>query len=145
MAAIELIPFSREHLAHLELGGPVEGGEYPQPTAAVLQTMEEQNSWSAIAEGFPIACGGTLECWPGRHLAWAYIGRHAAPHILTVTRYARRALAVVSGRIETTVRADFAEGQHWARILGFEVETPILRAYGPAGEDHIGYVRFQQE
>ena len=43
---------------------------------------------------------------------------------------------------ESTVRRDFALGQRWARMLGFEIETPVLRQFGPEGEDHVGYVKF---
>ena len=42
-----------------------------------------------------------------------------------------------------TVLKDFKQGHRWAKILGFELETPTLRAYGPAGEDHAGYVRIR--
>lgn len=52
-------------------------------------------------------------------------------------------LAKIRGRIEMTVRADFTKGQRWAQLLGFSVETPVLKNYGPLGEDHTGYVRIQ--
>ena len=56
----------------------------------------------------------------------------------------QRALGRVKGRVEFTVRADFEKGHRWAKMLGFTVESPLLRAYGPLGEDHVGYVRFNE-
>ncbi len=47
----------------------------------------------------------------------------------------------VKGRMEFTVRKDFAAGHVFARLLGFEVETPCMKSYGPFGEDHVGYIR----
>jgi hypothetical protein len=64
--------------------------------------------------------------------------------MLLITKTIRRYLAQVGGRIELTVRADFEAGQRWVRALGFHIETPRLEAFGPEGEDHIGYVRFNR-
>lgn len=101
------------------------------------------NSWSLLrADGAALWCGGTIPQWPGRHLGWSYVSQHAGPYMTRVTRKAIAVLNQATGRTEITVKADFAEGHRWAKLLGFEVETPLLRAYGPDGEDHVGYVRF---
>ena len=139
---IELVPFIREHRASLESAGSGENSKFtlkPQ----LLQTMEAQNSWTIMADGFPVACGGTIEHWPGRHQAWAQVSRHAGPHMKAVTRLSRQVLSLATGRIEMTVRKDFKPGQQWARLLGFSIETPLMPKYGPEGEDHVGYVLFQ--
>jgi hypothetical protein len=39
------------------------------------------------------------------------------------------------------VHAGFKDGKRWAEALGFSVETPVLRQYGPDGADHVGYLR----
>jgi hypothetical protein len=41
-----------------------------------------------------------------------------------------------------TVRKDFVQGHRWAQMLGFEMETPEMKAYDPQGATHVGYVRF---
>lgn len=86
-----------------------------------------------------------MEHWPGRHNAW-FVPTSLAPHcMLRITRLVDKFTGPVKGRIEVTVRADFAAGHRWAKMLGFEVENApgLLMGYGPMGEDHIAYVRFQ--
>jgi hypothetical protein len=39
------------------------------------------------------------------------------------------------------VRADFEMGNRWAKMLGFEVETPLMKNYWPGGIDAVGYVK----
>lgn len=112
--------------------------------ADTLLVLEKQNSWTVVADGNPVACGGTMQQWPGRHLAWVYLNDSTGPHMRFITRAVQSRLAKVQGRVEMTVRADFAQGHRWARILGFRIENEpgILRAFGPKGEDHVSYVKF---
>lgn len=107
----------------------------------LLTSLERGNSWTGVVDGDPIAVAGTVQQWPGRHTAWAYIGEDTGPHMLWITRETRKRLGDVKGRIELTVRMDFLAGHRWAEMLGFAVECPCLRAYGPRGEDHVLYTR----
>lgn len=107
----------------------------------VLKYLEKGNSWTLLADDVPVLCGGTLKQWEGRHTGWAILNADTGKHMITVTRRARRIMGEAKGRVECTVRQDFAAGQRWARMLGFEIETYALKQYGPEGEDHIGYVR----
>jgi hypothetical protein len=108
----------------------------------VLAQLEAQNSWTGAIDGVPIVCAGTMLQWPGRHAAWAYLGDDTAPHMLWITKETLARLDAVKGRIEATVRCDFSAGHRWAKMLGFKVETPLMERFGPGGEDHTGYVRF---
>jgi RimJ/RimL family protein N-acetyltransferase len=71
---------------------------------------------------------------------------HALPRPawLAATRMALRMLdeAHRQGirRIDATVVRDFAPGHRWARLLGFRPYAR-LEAYGPDGQDHVGYER----
>lgn len=103
--------------------------------------MESANSWTGVVDGTPVVCAGTLQQWPGRHTAWAYVAKGTRPHMAWITERVRENLDGLKGRIELTVRADFAPGLRWARRLGFAVESPLLKMYGPHGEDHVGFVR----
>lgn len=114
--------------------GPIDG--------MTLAQIERENSWTAVVDGAPVVCAGTLKHWEGRHMAWAYLARESGPHMLWITREVKQRLAAVSGRIEMTVLASFLAGHRWARLLGFEIETPLMRRYGPDRADHVGYVRF---
>ena len=133
-----IVPFRRWHVEWL-----LSGEKSPYDIETLMQ-MEKQNSWTAVGDGKPVACGGTVLQWPGRSLAWTCMGPESGRHMRWLTREASRVLGAVRGRVEATVRRDFDLGHRWARMLGFAVETPVLEAYGPQGEDHVGYVRMNR-
>lgn len=136
------VPFKRWHYEWLMAAHEkAEGGFGMVLSPPMLDVLEKANSWTGVVDGDPVACGGTLEQWPGRHLAWAYIARGTLRLLPWITRHSKDYVSRPKGRVEMTVRKTFAAGHRWARELGFEVETPLLRAYGPGGEDHVGYVR----
>ena len=134
------VPFKRRHLEWLAADGSSEGMSVMSSDA--LKSMECKDSWTIVADGSPVACGGTIEQWHGRHIAWAFLSEDSGPHMRYITRKSREIVAAPKGRVEMTVRCDFAAGHRWAPLLGFSVETPMLAMYGPEGEDHTGYVRF---
>lgn len=137
-----VVRFRAHHYQWLREGNPTADGGMFVPTPSVLAQIEGQNSWTGVVDGEPIACAGTVFQWPGRYTAWAYMGRNTGPHMRWITREVLKNLSKFTQcRIELTVRADFPAGQRWARMLGFEVETPLLKAFGPLGEDHVGFVR----
>lgn len=140
-----VVRFQRWHMARV-MGGPTtEVGAMNLSDLETLRALERSaNTWTALVEDTPIACGGTVEYWPGRHQAWALLATEAKDSILGVTRAARAALRSVKGRVECTVRDDFPAGKGWAELLGFKVENKpgVLKGYGPQGEDHVAYVLF---
>ena len=136
----QTVPFRRWHIAWLQANG---GGSLPFDVDT-LMSLEKQNSWTGVADGDPIACGGTIQQWPGRHHAWMLMNAVTGPHMRFITNQVLKCLKSVEGRIELTVRADFAQGHRWAKMLGFRVETPVLVAFGPEGENHTGYTRFNK-
>lgn len=141
---VEYVPFKPSHWSEVELLPSREAGmTCPEGilTSEALGYLVG-NSWSCRVDDMTVACGGAVEVWPGRHNAWCYMTDPAMRHIRGITGKAREVLALPKGRIECTVRVDFEPGHKWMKILGFEVETPLLKAYGPYGEDHTGYVRF---
>lgn len=138
----KVIPFQTWHVDVLyRVGGFAEMG-LPEFDPTLSKYLETENSWTLVGGDVPLLCGGTMKQWPGRHTAWAYLNRHTGPQMIRTTRAAKWIIAQANGRIESTVRADFPEGHRWVKLLGFEVETPILKRYGPMGEDHVAYVRF---
>lgn len=138
-----IVPFRRWHLVWLLEAGAAVGGQ-AQFDIDALMTLEKQDSWTAVIDGQPMACGGLLLQWPGRYTAWTYLNELAGPHMRFITRAVQEKLDRIVGRVETTVRSDFEKGHRWMRILGFEVETERMKGYGPEGEDHTGYVRFNK-
>lgn len=141
MAAKALVPFRRWHFDFLA-GGAAEGFTAAVPPDLLFK-LERERSYTGFVDGSAVFCFGAIEHWPGRYEAWAYVTEAAGPHMLWATREARRLLDAVAGRVEFTVRADFAPGHQWAKLLGFVVETPCKARYGLHGEDHVGYVRLR--
>ena len=131
------VPFCKWHLNWLD-------GVEPGPLLATAADEMARGVARTIVndDGAPVMCGGILQQWPGRHMAWALFDAHADKHVFGIVRIAREFFDEVQGRIEFTVRCDFDAGHRFAKALYFEVETPLLRCYGPEGEDHVGYVRF---
>ena len=140
---LRVVPFRAHHYEWLREDNPTADGGMFVASAGILAQLETQYSWTGVADGVPIVCAGTIQQWPGRHTAWAYLGKNTGPRMVWITKAVLANLAVVKGRIEMTVRADFPVGQRWAKMLGFEVETPCMKAYGPLGEDHVGFVRIR--
>lgn len=140
-------PLDHWHLKALSVTEAAEGGNRVStlPDEVVARLMQH-NSWSLLStEGDVIACGGTIEEWPGRHGGWLYFTLETRRHMIRLTRLVQSFLEPVRGRIEATVRRDFVAGHRFIQLVGFEVENPpgVLQAYGPDGEDHISYVKFQ--
>ena len=136
-----VVPLQQWHLAWLEETGDAEGG------MSLLGDEERKHlarmpSYTALHGGGVIACAGTLPQWPGRSIAWAYLHKNSGPHMRFITVAVRNHLAMIKGRIEATVRCDFSAGHRWMKMLGFMVETAVLPLYGPEGEAHTAYVRF---
>lgn len=135
----KIVPFKRWHYDWLDVAA--EAGRF-SPHESVLAQLEGANSYTGIVNGDVVFCAGTIMQWPTRHVGWALLHeRLSRPHMLWITREVRAGIERVRGRIEFTVRADFPQGQRWAEAIGFRIETPLLKAYGPEGEDHIGYAR----
>lgn len=128
-----VVPFRSWHMEWINAAYVIDGTELAR---------EVHNSWTGVVHGSPIACAGTVTHWPGRHYAWAVLGSSTAPHMRWITREVLRRLDELKGRIEMTVLVDFKAGHRWAKMLGFEVETPCMKGYGPVGESHAMYVRF---
>lgn len=137
-----VVPFRPWHYDWLVEHSPTPGeGRGMKLDAKTRGQLESENSWTGVVDGSPIVCAGTIQHWPGRHQAWAYLSRDTGPHMLWITRQVKRVVDQVKGRVEFTVRSDFEAGQRWAELLGFRIETLWLEKFGPFGEDHVGYVK----
>jgi len=142
MLPVSLVVFESWHAAELmarnEMG--VTDCYFLEPAAA--KVIEDRgNAFTLLANEEVVACGGTLPLWPGRNTAWMIFTPGAGRYMRRITRMVKRELDLTPGRVEMTVVKDYALGHRWARMLGFEVETPCLREYGPLREDHTGYVK----
>lgn len=104
-------------------------------------------SWAALDEaGQVLAIGGMCESWPGRAICWSGLSRHIGPRLLAVTRELRRVMdAQPYQRLETFADAGSEVAQRWARLLGFELETPTpMRRFLPDGRAAYLYGRVKE-
>ena len=141
----ELIPFKAEHWVEVSALPLVEAGMSAPKSLATIEMGRalEGNAWSFQLGGLIIACGGTQVIWPGRSAAWLYMTKLAVPYKHTILKKAKEVLAAApKGRLECTACLDLHNQARWMRFLGFQLESPVLEKYGPFGEDHAGYVRF---
>lgn len=114
-----------------------------QREAALVQTAETAEQIAATGYSFAVrrddgallACLGTHALFPGCHEGFAIFSPEAGPHLLAITRAARRHLASLLSagvhRIEVTIDTDFAEGRRWAELLGFYCEGCAFDYFAP--------------
>lgn len=109
------------------------------------QKMTESYSVTGFLDGKPMVCGGINELWPNRGHVWTVFSERSRANFLPVFRGILRFLNDAPyRRLEMNVPLDFALGHRRARLLGFELECPVARAYLPGGEDVSIYVRLKQ-
>lgn len=102
-------------------------------------------AFTARAGETVLGCGGLVIEWPGRGVCWAVVSRHAGPYFREIHRAVTGFMAQVPcRRMEFVVKADFAAGHRWARMLGFAREG-LMRAYSPAGDDYHLYARIRHD
>lgn len=150
--------FRRADLKKIVEVGDAEGGQFFPDLGTQMALEQMPNVWTILWNDEPLLCGGTVEQWPGRHIAFAFLNKTTGRHMIFTTKAAIQIVNNVQGRVEFTVRRDFAKGHRWARLIGFHVEEcpdlmverlPVstrvpgqMKAFGPEGEDHVAYVRF---
>lgn len=122
------------------------------PRTAVAHEFEAQDAalkagatppglaWTLQDRKTPVACGGLVECWAGRWIAWTWVGD---------LRFAARrpmALACAGGieqirrhhgarRVESHVPVTMPMARRFNERLGFRLEG-VARAWGPDGSDY---------
>ena len=132
-----IVPFKADHLRALRL----------QPVQVMASPSTPQDiealgtAYTALSGGEPVACGGLHELWPGRALAWTYLGVDCGAEFLALHRQVL--LHVKQSpwrRVEAYVEDGHRNGHRWMKALGFELEG-ILRAFMADGRDMALYAR----
>jgi RimJ/RimL family protein N-acetyltransferase len=122
------------------------------PRAAVAHEFEAQDAalkagatppglaWTLMDRKMPVACGGLVECWRGRWIAWTWVSdlrfsvRRPAGEAcrdgvaLAVREYGAR-------RIESHVPVAMPMARRFNEKLGFRLEG-VARGWGPDGSDY---------
>ena len=128
---LKLIPFKPRHAEVLALH---------QGTLHLLASKFEQNYFDALIgpyaftgldpDGHILGAAGIFEYWPGRGEAWAMLDAKCKPYFRDIHRACKRNLEVAPyHRIEAVVDEGYEEGHRWCRLLGFELEAPLMKSY----------------
>lgn len=113
--------------------------------ALALAQADAGLAYAALEDDTVVCAGGVVcdESWPGRGVVWAIVGEGAPMRPLT--RIVRTWLdGLPLPRLELYVDAQFLPGCKWARLLGFELETPLpMRRFLPNGNAAYMFGRVQ--
>ena len=139
---MKIVPYRAEHMKQLtEQEATASLSAYLRPEHYEALERSEY-AFTGIANDRVIGCAGVVTHWPGRGEAWAALYQACGRHMPAIHMAARRFFTVCPlRRVEAIVGTSFTAGHRRARMLGFEVEAPLLRAYLPTGEDAVMYAR----
>lgn len=137
---MEFVRMTAEHAMSLvDLEAIHFGFEMTPETALDLEAI---GGTAAIINGRAVAVAGILPQWRGVGMAWAWLGRGWRAEARAITAQVRAGLdASEFHRIEAAVKVDYDRGHRWMQTLGFTLETPLARKWGPDGADYSLYVR----
>lgn len=141
---IYVVPFEGEHLNAMVVQ---EAQRWLQENVSVaeLKGLEGPYAATLMEDGKPLICAGVVPYWSTRALLWSFLSDWVTPaNFRAVHREAKAFLAGLPfKRLEASVDVGFENGHRWMRALGFQVETPLQRAFQPDGKDSVGYVRIR--
>ena len=101
----------------------------------------EGNSFSGVVDNNVIACGGIMDIWQGRGVAWMLLSSNISKWFLKIDRAIRVQIAQSDlQRLEAYCYCDHLEGKRWLELLGFQQEG-IMKKFTPDGKDHYLYAR----
>ena len=122
---MNVVPFLPIHLDDLDL---IDQMEFMKPylkDRLYAGFVDDEKSYSVTSNGKAIACGGMVKLDDFKWVIWALMGKETASHMTGITRAVKTFLEQnKKPRIEMHVRDGFDEAHKWAKILGFECETP---------------------
>jgi len=138
---MNIIDLKAEHFFWIGDLVDVQRGHVITPEGAV--DIEAAGGKTVINDaGDVIMIAGVYPRWDGVGLGWAWLSRKWRGHAKEIT-IEMHAWLNASGfhRIEIGVLAGFKAGERWAKRLGFTLETPMARKWGPDGRDYSIWVR----
>lgn len=130
-----------EHV--IRMGPLVDVHSASQITPELALDLELVGGLAAVRDnGDVIAIAGIMPQWRGSGISWAWLAQGWRLHARAITEKMREMLDGADyHRIELAVRCDFDRGHAWARRLGFDLETPCAKAWGPDRKDYSIYTR----
>jgi hypothetical protein len=144
---IKVIPFRQEHAVTLIT--TVKDLEYLKPymDSKHLNALVGDKAFTAVSikDGSVLACAGIVQYWDSRGEAWAMFDPNFKECFLAVHNAVKRFLNVCPmKRIEAVVDLGYERGHRWIKLLGFDLEAPLLKAYRPDGRDCALYAKVSE-
>ena len=137
---INFKPLRAEDVLALDSIIAIQAGMKITPEYAV--DLEQIGGVTAFDGDTPIGTAGIMPMWSGTGLAWALLGLGWRKHARAITNEIIRVLDKTEmHRIELAVKVDFDAGKRWAKRLGFVLETPVARKWGPDQGDYSIFAR----
>lgn len=148
---ISKIPFKAEHGLLLK-----EAGAFPDSYLDSVATIDSFKAWESNpvysvysiinTNGVILAVGGAIKYWANRIEVFAIFHPLACKvYFLQIFKLIKKfILELNSNRIEAVVESNFKNGNRLVKILGFEVEAPLMKKYGLSGEDYTLYARIKK-
>lgn len=111
-------------------------------TPDIAADLAAIGGWAIEDGGEVLAIGGVLPYWSGNGLGWMWLAKGWRRKAKAVTQTVMAILDSLSyNRIEIGVLYGFEAGCRWAERLGFALEIPRAKKWGPDGLDYSVYVR----
>jgi hypothetical protein len=132
---MEIIKFIPQHLDLLMLQPAQKDMQHLFANPEYGQSLAEGTSFTATDGEVVYACGGVVEMWQGRALAWILLSEFSTRHFVKIHRTVKRFFEIAPyHRIEAAVDVGFKEGERWAKMLGFQYEG-TMKGYTPDKRD----------
>ena len=138
---MQIVPLKKEHLDKINAQG---AQDYVSTwiTSDMKKELAAGNSFSVIDGGEVLGCGGIVEFWKERACVWAILSGNCGSRFVVIHRAVAGFLSLQDyRRLEATADVNFGAGQRWLEMLGFRLETPVMKHYLPNGADAAMYVR----
>ena len=140
-----------DYLEAVDYGRTWAKGAYASDPRLVADTYIARGPcYAGFLDGKLLGVAGICLLWPGVGEAWAVPtewGRRHGKHYHRAVRDGYRQIVTEQRlrRVHAWVDAEFWVGIRWAMALGFRVETPRLRGYGPQGQDFVLLSQFPSQ
>jgi len=144
---LTLVPFDAAHAASLSLGARAAASLSGLPPHADLARAYASAgpAWTAMAGGWPLACGGAVRFWDGVGELWCWTGADAPRWSGAYARLAKARVAALFAqgfhRLQAHVREDDPQARRFVRFLGLALEGRCP-GYGPDRSTHLLYGRY---
>lgn len=139
---VEVLRFKAEHVSLINQQSHDEQTLSGLNVESYRFAEKQEHSYTIAINGIVQACFGAIVLWKNRAEAWAIIDKNCGKHFVSIVRVMKRTIDLYGyNRTEAVVQSDFEQGHRLVKLLGFDLEAPLMRKYGVTGLDYSLYAR----